>query len=367
MKSQESHLQIVGIGSSTLDGFVSPGVQVRLRAAGVEFSCGQSGRKRFVATQQEPFVGGKVTATHPLCRSHFDGFLNRVASGGGIVNQASALADMAGHQGTEIAMIDTAPANTMLAAESSQRGIRLEQLGLHNPLFNLVAQCGDDKITIVSPVVLQDYAKRDLRNRSLRQQVSRADILICASTKDGSLARQLWAAANGATRHLQGTRCFDRATFEALGRKADTLCSNVAELYCLSDMFKLGHVPVEESSPQTPTAVRRVLVDLYERGVIQCRVAVITRGRHGSVVVDFDKAACYSLEIEVPSGDGVSTPSGAGDLWYAKWIVQRELCGMADLDAAEAATRYVSTRLGLSKDSYKLNLVESSLQEAAAA
>lgn len=101
--------------------------------------------------------------------------------------------------------------------------------------------------------------------------------------------------------------------------------------------------------------------------MIQCRVAVITRGRHGSVVVDFEKAAYYSLEIEVPSGDGVSTPSGAGDLWYGNWIVQRELSGMSDLDAALAATRYVSARLGLSKDSYKLNLLESSLREAAAA
>ena len=346
-------LQIGVVGTSTEDVFLKANILVIIEKDRVRLIDPLTGREIDIYTNSYVVAGSKVTALLPINPEPLDGMVQSIHGGGGAKNQAVVMAEILRKRGANlnIHLFDSAPYSTVVQQECMAAGVRYHAFHRHNHLYNLIFQCERDKATVRSPVNAEHGADHDsaLINR-LRKILQDPYILACISPKDAYLAGQIWEMAGQQTRNLQPTN----EITDGLVSSATTFALNCTEAYELVSRFGIDISPMHESAPAMPEQIAVLFDELFLQRKLCCGIAAVTRGRYGMVLVDLFRGLFYSIEIDVKIGCHVDTPSGAGDLFNAAWIIAREVDQIQEPDASIAATHFVAQRLGLDRNDYTL-------------
>ena len=311
-----------------------------------------------IATQGRPERGAKITARQPIDARRFEGLIEATTFGGGGLNQSERLLKCLSprHQDAEVVVIDSSAPCPALAAHCFGLGIELVPLDCHDLPVNVVSPYGDDKLVVRSPVASQGWLDPDQRSR-LRQAVRSANVVVCVSPKAAALAQELFRAASTAIGYLQPTGGLTAELTVQLARGCRGLACNAHELGLLAKGLNVGAPEIDEASRTAADETARLLIQLHERRGLGCQVASITLGRRGCVVVEWPERRAWAIEIHV-AGGVAATPNKAGDHWNAAWIVDRELNGLVEPFAAEAATRTVANAIVSDPDAVEIRARE---------
>jgi sugar/nucleoside kinase (ribokinase family) len=347
------------VGSSSRDLATAAHVeaQATLRPSGICYTDVLSGRKIVIPTAQRPTPGAKITALSCIDPALLQGIIAAEHAGGGAVNQAVHFAqrirDIRASDPRSLTLVDSSEASSQLVAQCAKSGIRLVSLGLHHSLVNVISPFQQDRLILRSPVMRKGCGSI----ARLREETyfGNKAVVICASPKDASLAQEMFSLP-GTVRYLQPSGSLAAHESLELARRCHYLACNATELCVLARDCGLDALSIDENSRTAARDVVTLLAETRRSTVLRCSIAAVTLGRHGCVVVDFGSGRAYEVKIVVFDGCGVATRSGAGDMWHAEWVFNRELCRLPEPTASVKATRAVAQELGLRADQFAITV-----------
>ena len=260
-------------------------------------------------------------------------FIGRVEVGGGGPRAAAELAKARRkHQegadtqsSTGVSLLNSAESTPQLEALCMDLGIELYSLGRHECAWNIICPMDDDRCIILDDV---DYHPDPLadRHRSTVIDLShRASAVATCSSQDAAVTAAAFAHANGCPRFVQATGSLGPdLTLLLLACERNELICNWSEACRIAGWLKLRVPPIDEVAAQAPWQAARLLLQLHRLGLANGDAAVITLGRAGAVVGDWENNAVHYVRVVVLDGPHVATPAGAGDKFLAKWIWARK-------------------------------------------
>jgi sugar/nucleoside kinase (ribokinase family) len=310
----------------------------------------------FVGTTEPPYPGGKVTARNSLASGLPAGLVGAAEPGGGGPRVASGLADLrdAIPWPCCVGLVVENELSPELLALARRRGFTAAGANLRPVPVNLVMPAAD-RCIIKSPDPPPAHAEIGAVPK-LKRVFRGSDVVVHVSLASAVMAEAAMTFSNGASHVMQPTGALHQAdTLRWLPRAHDVVI-NYTEFLGLLRMADIPHddAPSDENAADTFEATAVLLPRLHNRQLAGALATVITMGRNGCVVADWQRGTITAVRVNVRGS--VSTPVGAGDAFLAGWVFDRWLLrnGACPVAAARAATRSVAEFLGLQQGQYSL-------------
>ena len=353
--------QIVVEGHRKRDAVANPEASVVLKEDGVELRDRGTGKTEFVATNERPTPGAKVSTSRrieELCQPQFvsgskpGGSASRIAASLGIKFLKS-------QNGNSVTLLNSGQKYAVADEICQRNGIECHSLGRQNLATNLEIAMSNDRVIVMEGI---HSAAPDLQPTDMRKvcEITHpATVIVSASSKDAALSTGVVAAGNGASRYVQLPNGIGIQATLLLTATAHEVIGNLAQWCKLGRRVGMNIPIVCESCEDAPAVGASVIRRMRERGWAGKHAAICTLGRSGAVVGDWAKCQVYRVTFEVLDGtNGVPTPTGAGDRWFAEYIFLRESWSkrghFRDPIAATAlrSTHAIAHQFGLNRERY---------------
>jgi hypothetical protein len=342
----------VFVGSPCEDRKTKEHVAIEATSAGV-FLTNLNGSKYFIPVTGKCAPGAKLTATQTIDVEIPRDLLSHCEPGGGAFNQSVRFAEHNVSRGrlAIVPLVDSSDSRASAQIRCRQLGVRLTTLRCHNSPTNFVVSHNQDRVIVRSPIVRLLNSTTRTR-RQVMAAISNADAVVVASPKDAQVALSAFEASPMAHHYLQLTGSLAPPITCILARQSFCATCSADDLVAYARSLDVDAQRIDELSPQAPEDAYATLTELRSRGLISCRVAAVTLGKAGCVVVDFALNQAHAVQLmPKPQFQVAPTPCGAGDHWHAEWVFQREVEGLRDPMAATRATEIVAREVGMPKRS----------------
>jgi sugar/nucleoside kinase (ribokinase family) len=353
-----SMYNLVFSGRTAQDLHKNPETRFEVRDQGLILTS-PTGSRAIIPTRQPPAPGSKVEAAKPLDLDELVGatLVEGPQDGGGAVNASVNTAQMSkGHEDStvKIHLIVENKESPSLTALGDREGFGVTFANLSDVPINLVVSDGADRTIVKSPVA-PPLTGKTLDDLSGLEAVLRdASAVVIVSPSDSLLVAALMAYSNGALRVAQPTGAMDLASTMLMLQVINDLVVGYDDLVKLATQSGC-HLdePRTEDSPQAVEIATRALQFLRDRHLAGSKSAVVTLGRHGCVVGDWESDRYEHIGLDL--FEQVATRSGAGDTFLGAWALYRAL-GHGPVEAAVRATRRVVEWHGLNRHQYQIRV-----------